>query len=80
MEPYVREREKSSDEKGVRTLRARLDPGSKALAAQDFRHVFQDQTEKVSDFVCCLEKTFRRTYGSDSMLAGTRDALLYAQL
>ena len=77
MEPYVREREKSSDEKGVRT---RLDPGSKALAAQDFRHVFQDQTEKVSDFVRCLEKTFRRTYGSDSMLAETRDALLYAQL
>ena len=74
------ESDKSSYEKGVGTLRARLDPGSKALAAQDFRHASQDQNEKVSDFVRHLKKTFRRAYGSDSMLTETRDALLYAQL
>lgn len=72
--------EKSDYEKGVRALRARLDPGSKALAAQDFRHAAQEENEKVSDFIRRIEKTFRRAYGHDSMLAETRDALLYAQL
>ena len=74
------ESEKSDYEKGVRALRARLDPGSKALAAQDFRHAAQDENEKVSDFVRRIEKTFRRAYGHDTMLPETRDALLYAQL
>ena len=74
------ESEKSDYDKGVCALRARLDPGSKALAAQDFRHASQDESEKVSDFVRRLEKIFRRAYGNDSMLAETRDALLYAQL
>ena len=57
-----------------------MDPGSKALAAQDFRHATQDENEKVSDFIRHLEKTFCRTYGHDTMLSETRDALLYAQL
>ena len=74
------ESEKSDFEKGVHALRARLDPGSKALAAQDFRHAAQYEHEKVSDFIRRIEKTFRRAYGHDSMLAETRDALLYAQL
>ena len=72
---------KTSDyEKAVRALRARLDPGSKALAAQDFRHAAQEESEKVNDFIRRIEKTFRRAYGHDSMLSETRDALLYAQL
>ena len=74
------ETEKSEYEKGVRTLRARLDPGSKALAAQDFRHAAQDENEKVGDFIRRIEKTFCRAYGHDTMLSETRDALLYAQL
>ena len=74
------ESEKSDYEKGVRALRARLDPGSKALAAQDFRHTAQDESEKVNDFIRRIEKTFRRAYGHDTMLPETRDALLYAQL
>ena len=64
----------------MRALRARLDPGSKALAAQDFRHAAQDENEKVGDFIRRIEKTFRRAYGHDTMLSETRDALLYAQL
>ena len=70
------ETEKSEYEKGVRALRARLDPGSKALAAQDFRHAAQDENEKVGDFI----RRIRRAYGHDTMLSETRDALLYAQL
>ena len=72
--------EKSDYEKGICALRTRLDPGSKALACQDFRHTAQDESEKVSDFVHRLEKTFRRAYGHDTMLSETRDVLLYAQL
>ena len=74
------ESEKSDYEEGVHALRVRLDPGSKVLAAQDFRHASQYENEKVSDFIRRIEKTFRRAYGHDSMLAETRDALLYAQL
>ena len=70
------ETEKSEYEKGVRALRARLDPGSKALAAQDFRHAAQDENEKVGDFI----RRIRRAYGHDTMLSETRDALLYAHL
>uniref|UniRef100_A0A1X7SUF3 CCHC-type domain-containing protein n=1 Tax=Amphimedon queenslandica TaxID=400682 RepID=A0A1X7SUF3_AMPQE len=67
-------------EESIETLRNRLDPGSKALAAQDFRHATQEDKEKVSDFICRVEKAFRKAYGRDVMLSETRDALLYAQL
>ena len=67
------ESEMSDYEKAVRVLRARLDPGSKALAAQE-------ESEKVNDFIRRIKKTFRRAYGHDLMLSETRDALLYAQL
>ena len=73
------ESEKSDYEKAVCALRSRLDPGSKALAAQDFHHAVQEN-EKVNDFIRRIEKTFHRAYGHDSMLSETRDALLYAQL
>ncbi len=58
----------------------RLDPGSKVVAAQDFRHASQREVESVGDFVRRLEKTFRVAYGNDSMLPDTRDALLFSQL
>ena len=62
------ESQKSEYEKGVRALQARLDPGSKALAAQDFRHAAQDENEKVSDCIRRIEKTFHRAYGHDNAL------------
>ena len=43
--------DKSSYNKAIDALHARLDPGSKALAAQDFRHSSQGKEESVADFV-----------------------------
>ena len=45
-------------------LRSRLDPGSKTMAAQDFRHCSQEEAEKVCDFIRRLERSFRLAYGS----------------
>ena len=42
----------------VAALRRRLDPGSKAMAAQDFRHISQGEGEGVSSFIRRLERTF----------------------
>ena len=61
-------------------LRSRLDPVSKAVAAQDFRHATQREAETVSDFVRRLECTFRAAYGRDAMSGETRETLLYCQL
>ena len=61
-------------------LRNRLDPGGPALAAQDFRHLTQQQGEIVADFIRRLESVFRRAYGREKLSAETRDALLYGQL
>ena len=72
--------DKSHYQKSIEVLAMRLDPGSKVLAAQDFRHIAQDEKEKVSNFIYRLEKTFCKEYGHDELLPDTRDALLYAQL
>lgn len=64
----------------VAALRSRLDPGSKAMAAQDFRHISQRENESTSSFIRRLERTFQLAYGRDGMLSETRDALLYSQL
>ena len=71
--------DKSRYQRSIEVLVIRHDPGSKILAAQDFRHIAQDEKE-VSNFICRLEKTFRKAYGHDELLPDTRDALLYAQL
>ena len=63
----------------TKTLQARLDTVNRVVA-QDFRHLSQQATETVSDFICRLEKTFRRAYGHDKMSAETRNTLLYGQL
>lgn len=55
-------REKQSWDRAVAALHARLDPGSKQLAAQDFRHTLQENKEAVADFVRRLERTFRIAY------------------
>ena len=74
------ESSKESYEAGVTALRSRLDPGSKAMAAQDFRHASQEDGEKVADFIRRLERIFRLAYGHDHMLLETRDTLLFSQL
>ena len=76
----LRPEEKESFESAVEALRSRLEPGSKAVAAQDFRHATQRDVESVTDFVRQLEGTFRIAYGRDPMSSETRDTLLYGQL
>ena len=61
-------------------LRSRLEPVSRAVAAQDFRHMLQREEESVSDFIRRLERTFRCAYGRDKMSSETRDMLLYGQM
>ena len=74
------ENSKASFGAAVKALRARLDSGSRAVAAQDFRHLSQQTTESAADFICRLEKTFRRAYGHEQMSEETRNTLLYSQL
>ena len=57
-----------------------LDPGSRALAAQDFRHTHQGASENVATFIRRLERTFQIPYGHDRMSAETRNTLLHGQL
>lgn len=71
--------EKATFDTAVKSLRSRIDAGSKAVAAQDFRHLRQGDSESVSDLIRRLERTFRIAYGRDSMSTETRDALLYGQ-
>ena len=63
----------------VESLRARLDPGSSALAA-DFRHTRQEDSESVATFIRRLERTFQIACGHDGMSAETRNTLLHGQL
>ncbi len=66
--------------KMVQALRNRLEPQTRALAAQDFRHTSQGDTELVSDFIQRLERTFMKAYGQDGMSLETRETLLHGQL
>ena len=59
-------------------LRNRLDPGSRSMAAQDFWHATQRETEP--DFILRLERIFQSAYGRDGLLSETHDTLLHGQL
>ena len=50
-------------ERACKQMQARLDLGGKAVAAQDFHHTVQGETELVANFVRRLERVFRRAYG-----------------
>ena len=76
----LEEGDKETFSSGVDALRARLDPVSKTLAAQDFRHTSQRDDEGVNSFIRRLERTFRIAYGRDKLVRETRAALLYGQL
>ena len=72
--------EKASYAEAVKALKMRLDPGSRALAAQDFRHTSQGDQERVADFIRRLERTFYVAYGREGMSTETRNTLLHGQL
>ena len=76
----IDESDRSTYASAIEALRGRLDPGSKTLAAQDFRHTLQKEGESVADFIRRLERVFRLAYGRDKMTTETRDTLLYGQL
>ena len=61
-------------------MQSRLDPGSKALEAQDFRYTVQGPKEPVSDFIRRLKQIFRQAYGNEHLSADTRATLLHGQL
>ena len=51
--------ERSTYQSAITALRTRLDPGNNTLAALDFRHITQKETESVSEFIRRLEHTFQ---------------------
>ena len=69
--------EKENLQKATDTLKKRLDPGSKMLVAQDFRHAAQWENELIADSIRRLEQTFRIAYGQDGISVEMRDALLF---
>ena len=71
---------KKSYTQAVDVLRLRLDPGSRTLAAQDFRHTLRAEVERVAHFIRRLERTFNIAYGREGMSTETRDTLLHGQL
>ena len=58
----LRNTDKESLPLAISALRGRLDPCSKVVAAQDFRHASQREDEPVSDYIRCLEQLFRRAF------------------
>ena len=72
--------EKEGLEKATDTLKKRLDPISRMLAAQDFRRATQQDDEPIADYIRRLEQTFRVAYGCEGMSSETRDTLLFNQM
>ena len=50
------------------------------LAAQDFCHTVQSDSESVADYIHRLERNFCIAYGRNGISAEVRDVLLYGQL
>ena len=75
MEWNLLEPDKATYETVKQALQAHLDPGGRSPAAQDFRHMSQQETESVSDFIQRLERIFQIAYGRDQMLKETHSQL-----
>ena len=73
------EGEKSTYQDAVKKLKDVLGPGSRVLAAQDFRHTCQEEGEAVSAFIRRLERAFRVAHGCDQLHTETRSILLFGQ-
>jgi len=72
--------EKCTYAAAIQALRIRLDPGSKVLATQDFRHAIQKDEESVADYIRRVEHYFQIAYGHDNLSVETREAMLFGQL
>ncbi len=51
--------DKASYDQATRELARRLDPGSRIMAVQDFRHAVQGDSETVADYLRKLERQFQ---------------------
>ena len=71
---------RNSYDRAVAALKNKLNPVSKIMAGQDFRHTSHEESERVGDFIRRLERLFKVADGYDAMSPETRDALLYGQL
>ena len=60
--------DKATYEAVTRVLCTRLDPGNRVLAAQDFRHAVQGDTECVADYIRRLKRLFQIAYASSLSL------------
>ena len=67
----LEEEERATVDYAVQAMKKVLGPGSKILAAQDFRHTTQEEN---AAFVRRLKHTFRIAYGSDKLSTETRGA------
>ena len=67
---------KTSFKEAADALRQRIDPQNKVIAATDFRHANQSESEPVADYVRRIERLFQLAYGRDSLSAETRDTML----
>ena len=65
---------------GIKVLQNRLEHGNSTIAAQEFRHLYQDKKETVSKFISRLERTFRIAHGKARVSIESKEALLYGQL
>ena len=70
----------NSYDSAIQALRDKLDPGSKVLAGQDYRHTAQLEGETVADFIRHLERAFQVAYGRNRMSAETKETILFGQL
>ena len=71
--------EKQSFPTAVKALQIRLDPGSCALAAQDFRNAVQWNKECVSEYITRLERSFQIAYGHEHLTVETRCSVNFKQ-
>ena len=76
----LQQSEKGSLDAAISSLQSRLDPCSRVVAAQDFRHASQHDGEPVADYIRRLEQIFRVVYGRETMSDETRNTLLHSQL
>jgi len=74
------DRNKGSYADATQALWNPLDAGGRALAAQNFHHTVQGETELVADFIRLLERTFQIAYGQNGMSTETSDTFFPSQL
>ena len=74
------EEDKRTVERAVEKLTAVLGSSSRVMAAQDFRHTLQEESEKVSNYLGRLERAFRVAHGSNKLNPESRSILLFTQM